>query len=91
MRAYDKDTGKVIWEMKLPAGPEGIPAVYEVAGKEYLVISARPSTRTPVAAGGAAPQEMVEGPAVGPGAPANAPPPSAVSQGYYVFALPDTH
>jgi quinoprotein glucose dehydrogenase len=57
MRAYDKDTGKVLWQAKLPAGPEGIPAVYEVAGREYMVISARPSTRTPVAAGGAAPVE----------------------------------
>ena len=86
MRAYDEDTGKVLWEMKLPAGPEGIPAVYEVAGKEYMVISARPSTRTPTAAGGATPQEMAEGPPSAPGAR----PSPANSQGYYVFALPDS-
>jgi quinoprotein glucose dehydrogenase len=86
MRAYDKDTGKVLWQAKLPAGPEGIPAVYEVGGREYMVISARPSTRTPVAAGGNAPQEMAEGPPPGPGAPAPASP--AQTQGYYVFALP---
>lgn len=76
MRAYDKDTGKVLWQVKLPAGPEGIPAVYEVAGREYMVISARPSTRTPVAAGGMAPVETTG---------ADAP----QVQGYYVFALPE--
>jgi quinoprotein glucose dehydrogenase len=91
MRAYDENTGKVLWEMKLPAGPEGIPAVYEVAGKEYMVISARPSTRTPTAAGGATPQEMAEGPPTAPGAAANANASPANSQGYYVFALPDSH
>jgi quinoprotein glucose dehydrogenase len=32
MRAYDKDTGKVLWEKVMPAGPEGIPAVFEVNG-----------------------------------------------------------
>jgi quinoprotein glucose dehydrogenase len=91
MRAYDKDTGKVLWEMKLPAGPEGIPAVYEVAGKEYMVISARPATRTPTAAGGATPQEMAEGPPSAPGATASPSASPANSQGYYVFALPDSH
>jgi quinoprotein glucose dehydrogenase len=91
MRAYDEDTGKVLWQTKLPAGPEGIPAVFEVAGKEYMVISARPSTRTPTAAGGATPQEMAEAPAVAPGAAASSAASQANSQGYYVFALPDTH
>jgi quinoprotein glucose dehydrogenase len=91
MRAYDKETGKVLWEIKLPAGPEGIPAVYEVAGREYMVISARPSTRTPTAAGGATPQEMAEGPPVAPGAAANQSATQVNSQGYYVFDLPDTH
>ena len=31
LRAYDKDTGKVLWEKEIDANPEGIPAVYEVA------------------------------------------------------------
>ena len=75
MRAYDKDTGKVLWEFKIPAGPEGIPAVYEVDGREYVVISARPNSDVPVSAGGVAPLE--DGP--------------AASQGYYVFALPQGH
>ncbi len=36
IRAYDEDNGTVIWEKELPAGSEGIPAVYEVAGREYI-------------------------------------------------------
>ena len=38
IRAYDEDTGKVLWEKDLPAGSEGIPAIYEVAGREYLAL-----------------------------------------------------
>src|SRR5206468_456498 len=30
LRAYDTDTGKVIWEYQLPNAPEGVPAIYEV-------------------------------------------------------------
>ncbi len=37
-RAYDQDNGKVIWEYNLPAGSDGVPAVYEVGGREYIVI-----------------------------------------------------
>jgi len=35
-RAYDPDTGNVIWETDLPASAEGVPAVYEAAGREYI-------------------------------------------------------
>ncbi|HEX7712019.1 MAG TPA: PQQ-binding-like beta-propeller repeat protein [Sphingomonadaceae bacterium] len=38
-RAYDQDTGKVLWEHQLDAATEGTPAVYEVGGKEYVVIA----------------------------------------------------
>jgi quinoprotein glucose dehydrogenase len=79
MRAYDENTGKVLWETKLPAGPEGIPAVYEVAGREYVVISARPA---PAAASpvGEEPQPGMTDAARNTG--------SDQTQGYYVFALP---
>ncbi len=76
MRAYDEETGKVLWESKIPAGPEGIPAVYEVDGREYVVISARPNSDVPVPAGGVAPLENGSG---------------LLTQGYYVFALPQGH
>lgn len=79
MRAYDEDTGKVLWEAKIPGGPEGIPAVYEVGGKEYLVIAARPNTDEPVSAGGVQPLEMSNDPKLAA---------ASKAQGYYVFALP---
>src|SRR5215471_8816955 len=36
VRAYDEDNGKVLWEHQLPTGSDGIPAVYEVSGREYV-------------------------------------------------------
>jgi glucose dehydrogenase len=38
LRAYDPDTGKVLWEADLPASAEGVPAIYEVAGREYIAL-----------------------------------------------------
>jgi glucose dehydrogenase len=35
--AYDRDTGDVVWSMELPSGSEGVPAAYEVDGRQYLV------------------------------------------------------
>jgi quinoprotein glucose dehydrogenase len=40
VRAYDKDTGKVLWEKELDANPDGIPAVYEVNGRQYVAFFA---------------------------------------------------
>jgi quinoprotein glucose dehydrogenase len=37
LRAYDKDSGQVLWEKQLDANPDGIPAVYEVNGRQYVV------------------------------------------------------
>ncbi|MFK7976901.1 MAG: PQQ-binding-like beta-propeller repeat protein, partial [Halioglobus sp.] len=39
-RAFDSDTGKLLWEEKLPTGGFATPAVYSVGGKQYLAISA---------------------------------------------------
>ena len=39
-RAFDARTGKVIWETTLPAAGNATPAVYEVDGKQYVVIAA---------------------------------------------------
>jgi quinoprotein glucose dehydrogenase len=38
-RAFDKSTGEEIWKYKLPAGGYATPSVYEVNGKEYVVIA----------------------------------------------------
>jgi quinoprotein glucose dehydrogenase len=74
LRVYDKDTGKELWVKHLPAGPEGIPTVFEVDGREYVAISADP---VPERAGR-------DGQPGGPGAPSA----TAEVTGYYVFALP---
>jgi quinoprotein glucose dehydrogenase len=37
IRAYDQDTGKVLWSMDVPAAVEGVASVYEVGGREYVV------------------------------------------------------
>ena len=36
IHALDKDTGKTLWETEMDANPDGIPAVYEVGGREYI-------------------------------------------------------
>lgn len=39
-RAFDKRTGKVLWQTKLPFGGNASPSTYMVGGKQYVVISA---------------------------------------------------
>ena len=36
IRAFDKDSGKVLWEKEMEANFAGIPAVYEAAGRQYV-------------------------------------------------------
>ena len=38
-RARDSATGRVLWEYKLDAGTEGVPAVYEVNGRQYVTLA----------------------------------------------------
>lgn len=40
VRALDAGTGNVLWEHELDAAMEGIPAMYEVKGKQYIVFCA---------------------------------------------------
>lgn len=40
IRAFDKKTGKVVWEYQLPAGGFATPITYEVDKKQYVVIAA---------------------------------------------------
>jgi quinoprotein glucose dehydrogenase len=39
-RAFDADTGRVLWETSLPAGGYATPAVYSVDGRQFVVIAA---------------------------------------------------
>ena len=38
-RAYDKASGKVLWEMELTGGTTGEPMTYMVNGKQYIVVA----------------------------------------------------
>jgi len=37
-RARDADTGEILWEHRFDAATEGVPAVYEVNGREYITV-----------------------------------------------------
>lgn len=40
LRAFDADTGKELWAAKLPFAGTAAPAVYEIDGQQYVVITA---------------------------------------------------
>jgi quinoprotein glucose dehydrogenase len=40
MHAFDKETGRLLWEHPLPAGGYATPATYQVNGRQYVVIAA---------------------------------------------------
>lgn len=40
IRAFDKKTGKVVWEYQLPAGGYATPITYMIDGKQYIAIAA---------------------------------------------------
>jgi quinoprotein glucose dehydrogenase len=38
-RAFDKFTGKLLWETQLPAASFATPSTYAVKGKQYIVLA----------------------------------------------------
>ena len=40
VHAYDKDNGEILWEKELEANPEGLAAVYDLGGREYVAFCA---------------------------------------------------
>lgn len=40
LRAFETDTGKLIWQARLPAGPQAGPMTYEHEGRQYVAITA---------------------------------------------------
>jgi quinoprotein glucose dehydrogenase len=40
MRAFDKTTGALLWEATMPSSGNATPAVYEVNGREFVVVAA---------------------------------------------------
>lgn len=46
VRALDSATGKVLWEAEVEAAIEGMPAVYQIDGREYVVFCAAAQATT---------------------------------------------
>jgi quinoprotein glucose dehydrogenase len=48
--AFDKSTGKLLWEFQMDAGGYATPATYEVRGQQFVIIAAggggKPETRS---------------------------------------------
>jgi quinoprotein glucose dehydrogenase len=44
VRAFDEDTGHVLWTGTLSGSSRGIPAMYEAGGRQYLLVSATPGS-----------------------------------------------
>ena len=40
VRALDSSNGRILWEAEVGAGLEGIPAVYEVGGRQFVLFCA---------------------------------------------------
>jgi quinoprotein glucose dehydrogenase len=40
IRAFDSDSGDILWEYELPSGGFATPCTYEAGGKQYIVIAA---------------------------------------------------
>ena len=75
VRAFDKETGQLVWEYELEANPEGVPAVYQVNGRQYIAFAAGASWGTGGDPVWKNPLHRKEG--------------KIEAQGYHVFALPE--
>ncbi len=40
MRAFDTETGEILWQHELPFGGNATPSTYMADGKQYVIISA---------------------------------------------------
>jgi alcohol dehydrogenase (cytochrome c) len=73
-RAFDVNTGKILWETRLGAAVEGFPLTFTVGGKQYLAVT--------TANGGGSPRGV-------PGVVAPDLHYPTTGNALYVFALPD--
>jgi len=53
IRAFEKHTGRVLWEHQLPAGGYATPSIYMVNGRQYVVIAAGGSGKNATKSGDA--------------------------------------
>jgi quinoprotein glucose dehydrogenase len=40
LRVYDAETGQLLWSTSLPGGSIGVPAMYEINGRQFLAVNA---------------------------------------------------
>jgi alcohol dehydrogenase (cytochrome c) len=73
-RAFDANTGKIIWETRLPAAVQGYPLTFTVGGKQYVAVT--------TSNGGGSPRQV-------PGLVAPDVHNPSTGNALYVFALPD--
>jgi quinoprotein glucose dehydrogenase len=59
VRALDEENGQVLWEAEVSDAMEGIPAVYQVAGREYVVFCSAAQGKIPLP-GSNAPLPLVD-------------------------------
>jgi quinoprotein glucose dehydrogenase len=79
LRAFDDDNGKQIWSTDMPAGNRAVPAMFELDGKQYLLVNATTRVGTGVGAGAGTAKSMTLGP----------PDPNAPPHAYVAYGLPD--
>ena len=77
IRAWDSDTGKQLWSSRFGGNFTGSPAMYEMDGKQYLLV---PAAGAPAGGRGAGP-----GPAAAPAVPQGSP---AGPLGWVAYTLP---
>jgi quinoprotein glucose dehydrogenase len=90
VHAYDRATGKELWQHSLPNGAEGMPATYQVNGRQFVVL--------PVAQANGTFPMIFNAPGAAPAPPGGGVPPGGGRQGrgggptlpgaYIAFALP---
>jgi alcohol dehydrogenase (cytochrome c) len=73
-RAFDVNTGRILWETRLPAAVQGFPVTFSAAGKQYVAVTTSNGGGSPRAVPSVVAAEL-HYPATG--------------NGLYVFALPD--
>jgi alcohol dehydrogenase (cytochrome c) len=73
-RAFDANTGKILWETRLPAAVQGFPLTFSVGGKQYVAVT--------TSNGGGSPRNVPRTVAPEIAGPEN-------GNGLFVFALPD--
>jgi quinoprotein glucose dehydrogenase len=67
VHAYDRATGKELWQHSLPNGAEGMPATYQVNGRQFVVLPVAQANGTfPAMFNGAVGGRVAE---LGPGGP----------------------